>query len=256
MKTRHLFALVLVTCLLTGCGGIAWNFSDRVAELPESCVGVEITKPVGGAVYVPEGQERVDNPSLIVMQVPEISYSPRTHITCSGSWAFMERLTASEVKPTGRQLWVQLPGPRSGLSPTPVKVLPDKPASVSLRHGDDLSYRCLVPAEDAAAAGKDIIRCRLVPHEGSEAEKQELLRWYCPGWGGRNPKGIACLKTERSAWGPLANAASAPLFVLDCALGIATNGAAIAIALPLAPLTAPFLQQQPEAKPDSTPAQP
>ncbi len=194
MNYPRLLFLSALAFLLSSCGGISWNFSNRVAELPDSCVGVDVSSPV--VLYTFKEQVDARVPRSLVMQVPEVTYSPHTHIVASGDWATMERLVARDVKPTGRLLWVQkdIRNPR-------VKLLDGKP--------------------------EGLVRCQ---------DGDGLNLWSFSGANGINPRGIGHLSTTRSAWGPLATAASVPLFAVDCVLGVTTNAAGFVVGMAMIPV--------------------
>lgn len=78
MKILTTFLITTAALLLTSCGGVGWNLFYCVRELPNTCTGVDLTKPVGGTVYVPQSKAVDKFPSAVVMQVPEVTYSPST----------------------------------------------------------------------------------------------------------------------------------------------------------------------------------
>ncbi len=223
----------LASCLFSSCGGIAWNLAGYVHERPDSCTGVDITHPVEGQVY-----RAKDNAHIVVMLAPEVSYNPCSHIVASGDWVLMERLTAQEVKPTGKNLWVQLD---TRCLHSPGTVLPGKPEKVE--------YTETVWILDERGKTEVITPSPLEPDDASSSLPLERL---VLGNDGVNPKGIIHTSTTRGAWGPLASVASVPLFVADCALGVATNTAGIACALALSPITAPlavYMERQKQKEP-------
>ncbi len=194
MNYLRLISACTAAFLLSSCGGISWNLADRVAELPDSCVGVDVTQAL--ELWVPQGQEDELIPESLVMLVPELTYTPQTHLVASGNWASMERLVARDVMLTGRRLWVQ----KNKREPR-LKLLSGKPEGV-------VRYK----------------------------RRNVQDPWSFSGANGINPKGIGHLSTTRSAWGPLATSAAVPLFVVDCGLGIVSNVSMVAVALVLLPV--------------------
>ena len=125
MKILTTFLITTAALLLTSCGGVGWNLFYCVRELPNTCTGVDLTKPVGGTVYVPQSKAVDKFPSAVVMQVPEVTYSPSTRPVCLGDFAFTNQVYARGVEPTGRTLWVKVDKYEHG-----VELLPGLPKQV------------------------------------------------------------------------------------------------------------------------------
>ena len=198
MKILTTFLITTAALLLTSCGGVGWNLFYCVRELPNTCTGVDLTKPVGGTVYVPQSKAVDKFPSAVVMQVPEVTYSPSTRPVCLGDFAFTNQVYARGVEPTGRTLWVKVDKYEHG-----VELLPGLPKQVEYTKWSQEPNRKIRHRET------------LVPYRG----KNNLVRVD----GIHNPPGLAQLSTSRSAWGPLATMAALPLYPVDCVLGLASN---------------------------------
>ncbi len=143
------------------------------------------------------------------VQVPEVSYSPHSPVLRLST--LYPQVAAREVKQTGRLRYVRL------------------------------------SAQGAAEAFVSELPPGAVPRPLT-AQDRERLRPFGPG---RDEAGhiYGCLEKRSSGWKGVAAVAAVPVFVADIALTLATNVAAVPVALVAVPIQAATkgLQQQPEA---------